>query len=114
MATRRSAVSGGESFFSPKGSRILADEYVRYLDQQNVQNSYDLLTDREEQLLLMLVEGRSNKDIATVLNLSPTTVVCHRQHIFQKLNFHSLADLTVYSIRKGAISAARGTVAHGS
>jgi DNA-binding NarL/FixJ family response regulator len=94
-------------------SRILADEYVRYLDQRNVQDSYDLLTDRERQILQMLAEGQSNKDIATVLNLSPTTVVCHRQHIFQKLNFHSLSDLILYSIRKGVISAGRGTVEHG-
>jgi DNA-binding NarL/FixJ family response regulator len=107
------AVSKGKAFFSPKVSRILADEYVRYLDQQNVQDSYDLLTDRERQVLRLLAEGQSNKDVATVLNLSPTTVVCHRQHIFQKLNFHSLADLILYSIRKGVISASTGTMEHG-
>jgi len=107
------AVSRGKAFFSPKVSRILADDYVRYLGRQNVQDSYDLLTDRERQILRMLAEGQSNKDVATVLNLSPTTVVCHRQHIFQKLNFHSLADLILYSIRKGVIPTGTEAAVHG-
>jgi DNA-binding NarL/FixJ family response regulator len=52
----------------------------------------------------LLAEGQSNKDVANILDLSPTTVICHRQHIFQKLNFHTLAELILYSIRKGVIS----------
>ena len=108
------AVSRGKAFFSPKVSRILADEYVRYLEQRNVQDSYDLLTDRERQILRLLAEGQSNKDIATVLDLSPTTVICHRQHIFQKLNLHSLSELILYSIRKGVISAGSRAPAHDS
>jgi len=82
---------------------VLADEYMRYLEAQQVEDSYDLLTSRERQILQLLAEGHSNKDIANILNLSATTVICHRQHIFQKLNFHSLADLILYAIRKGVI-----------
>jgi two-component system, NarL family, response regulator NreC len=98
------AVSEGKAFFSPKVSRILADDYMRFLEEKRVSDSYDLLTDRERQILQLLAEGQSNKDIATILNLSPTTVICHRQHIFQKLNLHNISDLILYAIRKGVIS----------
>ena len=98
------AVSQGKAYFSPKVSRILADDYVRFLKQDQVEHSYDLLTGRERQILQLLAEGRSNKDIATILDLSPTTVICHRQHIFQKLNLHNLSDLILYAIRQGVIS----------
>jgi two-component system, NarL family, response regulator NreC len=98
------AVSEGKAFFSPKVSRILADDYMRFLEEKRVPDTYDLLTDRERQILQLLAEGQSNKDIATILNLSPTTVICHRQHIFQKLNLHNISDLILYAIRKGVIS----------
>lgn len=98
------AVSEGKAFFSPKVSRILADDYMRFLEEKRVGDTYDLLTDRERQILQLLAEGQSNKDIATILNLSPTTVICHRQHIFQKLNLHNISDLILYAIRKGVIS----------
>jgi len=101
------AVSQGKAFFSPKVSRILADDYTRYLKREEVEDAYDLLTTREREILQLLAEGASNKDVANVLNLSPTTVICHRQHIFQKLNLHSLADLILYAVRKGVISSQR-------
>lgn len=98
------AVSQGKAFFSPKVSRILADDYTRFLEQKQVEDSYELLTDRERQILQLLAEGQSNKDVATLLDLSPTTVICHRQHIFQKLGFHNLSDLILYAIRRGIVS----------
>jgi len=103
------AVSQGKAFFSPKVSRMLADEYVRYLSSQSVDDAYDLLTGRERQILQLLAEGQANKDIANLLDLSPTTVVSHRQHIFQKLNLHNLAELILYAIRKGVVASQRGT-----
>jgi len=102
------AVSQGKAYFSPKVSRMLADEYMRHLEEKHVEDTYDLLTSRERQILQLLAEGQSNKDVANILDLSPTTVICHRQHIFQKLNFHTLADLILYAIRKGVIAAQRG------
>jgi two-component system, NarL family, response regulator NreC len=98
------AVSEGKAFFSPKVSRILADDYMRFLEEKRVPDTYELLTDRERQILQLLAEGQSNKDIATILNLSPTTVISHRQHIFQKLNLHNISDLILYAIRKGVIA----------
>jgi DNA-binding NarL/FixJ family response regulator len=107
------AVSQGKAFFSPKVSRILADDYTRYLQREEVEDPYELLTSREREILQLLAEGASNKDVATVLSLSPTTVICHRQHIFQKLNLHSLADLILYAVRKGVISPQRNGAAPG-
>jgi two-component system, NarL family, response regulator NreC len=107
------AVSQGKAFFSPKVSRILADDYLRYLEQEQVEDSYELLTTREREILQLLAEGASNKDVARILDLSPTTVICHRQHIFQKLDLHSLADLILYAIRRGIISAQVGHAASG-
>jgi len=104
------AISQGKAYFSPKVSKVLADEYMRYLEASQVEDSYDLLTSRERQILQLLAEGQSNKDIAGILALSHTTVICHRQHIFQKLNFHSLADLILYAIRKGVISSSQNAV----
>jgi two-component system, NarL family, response regulator NreC len=105
------AVSQGKAYFSPKVSRMLADDYLQHLRATHAEDEYDLLTGRERQILQLLAEGKGNKDIANLLDLSPTTVICHRQHIFQKLNFHSLADLILYAIRKGVISAHVGGAA---
>jgi DNA-binding NarL/FixJ family response regulator len=104
------AVSQGKAFFSPKVSRILADDYTRYLQREQATDAYELLTDREREILQLLAEGASSKDVAGTLGLSPTTVICHRQHIFQKLNLHSLADLILYAVRKGIISPERSDV----
>lgn len=101
------AVAQGKAYFSPKVSRVLADDYMRYLEAHQVEDSYDLLTSRERQILQLLAEGQANKDIADILDLSPTTVICHRQHIFQKLNLHTLAELILYAIRKGVISSSK-------
>jgi two-component system, NarL family, response regulator NreC len=69
-----SAVSQGKSFFSPKVSRILAEDYVRILKQKGAVDSYDLLTAREREILQLIAEGKANKEIASGLNISPYTV----------------------------------------
>ena len=98
------AVSQGKSFFSPKISRILAEDYVRLLKQKGGEDSYELLTAREREILQLLAEGKTNKEVATLLNLSLYTVETHRSHILQKLNLHSSAELVLYAVRKGIIS----------
>ena len=98
------AVSQGKSFFSPKISRILAEEYVHALKQKGVGDSYELLTTREREILQLLVEGNTNKEVATSLNISVYTAETHRGNIFQKLNLHSSAELVLYAVRKGIIS----------
>jgi two-component system response regulator NreC len=98
------AVSQGKSFFSPKVSRILAEDYVRVLKQKGAVDSYDLLTSREQEILQLLAEGKANKEVATDLNISLYTVETHRSHILQKLNLHNSAELVLYAVRKGIIS----------
>lgn len=98
------AVSQNKSFFSPKVSRILAEDYVRILKQKGGVDSYDLLTTREREILQLIVEGNANKEIATTLNISPYTVETHRKHILEKLNLHNPAELILYAVRKGIIS----------
>jgi two-component system response regulator NreC len=96
-------VAQNKSFFSPKVSRILAEDYVRILKQKGAVDSYDLLTSREREILQLLAEGKANKEVAAALNISPYTVETHRSHILEKLNLHNPAELILYAVRKGII-----------
>jgi DNA-binding NarL/FixJ family response regulator len=98
------AVSDGKAFFSPAISKMLVEDYMRQMRERDVEDSYELLTTREREVLQLLAEGNSNKDVASRLNLSLYTVETHRSNIFQKLNLHSTAELILYAIRKGVIS----------
>jgi len=98
------AVSEGKSFFSPAISRMLAEDYVRLLKQKGAEDTFELLTAREREILQLLAEGKTNKEAAALLNLSLYTVETHRTHILQKLNLHSTAELVLYAVRKGIIS----------
>ncbi|MBZ5591906.1 MAG: response regulator transcription factor [Acidobacteriia bacterium] len=98
------AITEGKSFFSPAISRILVQDYMRQLEQQHVEDTYELLTARERELLQLLAEGKTNKEAAGMLNLSVYTVETHRTHILQKLNLHSVPELILYAVRKGIIA----------
>jgi two-component system, NarL family, response regulator NreC len=98
------AVNAGKAFFSPEISRMMAEDYVRDLRSRNKEDTYDLLTSREREILHLLAEGKSNKQIAGLLNLSLFTVETHRRNLQDKLNIHSLAELILYAVRKGVIS----------
>ena len=98
------AVAQGKRFFSRDIANALLEDYMRQLQQRGLQDSYDLLTDREKEILQLLAEGKSNKDIATMLNLSINTVETHRTRIMQKLNLHSAAEIVLYAVRKRIIS----------
>jgi two-component system, NarL family, response regulator NreC len=97
------AVNDGKAYFSPEISKMMADDYVRQLQQRGLEDSYDLLTAREREILQLLTEGKSNKEIAVLFNLSTYTVDTHRSNILQKLNLHSLPELILYAVRKGII-----------
>jgi two-component system, NarL family, response regulator NreC len=98
------AVSEGKAFFSPAISKLLVEDYVRQLRQRGVEDSYELLTPRERELLQLLAEGKTTKEIASALNLSPHTVETHRANVLRKLNLNSLPELILYAVRKGVIS----------
>ncbi|MGB9610338.1 MAG: response regulator transcription factor [Bryobacteraceae bacterium] len=93
----------GKPFFSPAIAQALLEDYMRNLQQRNQQDSYSLLTDREKEVLQLLAEGRSNKEVAQLLNLSVYTVETHRTRIMQKLNLHNTAELVLYAVRKKII-----------
>ena len=98
------AVHGGKAYFSPAVSRLLVEDYVHQLRDRNIEDSYELLTPREREILQLVAEGKSSKDIANVLNLSVYTVDTHRSNIMDKLNLHTVPELILYAVRKGVIA----------
>jgi two-component system, NarL family, response regulator NreC len=98
------AVADGKSFFSPAVSKVLLDDYVRKLKRSGTEDPYDLLTPREREVLQLVAEGKSNKDVAQLLNLSVYTVETHRSNIMEKLNLKGVPELILYAVRKGIIS----------
>ncbi|HEV2448540.1 MAG TPA: response regulator transcription factor [Candidatus Sulfopaludibacter sp.] len=98
------AVNAGKAFFSPAVSRMLVEDYVRQLQDREIEDSYELLTTREREILQLIAEGKSNKEIANILNLSLYTVETHRGNMMEKLNLHTVPELILYAVRKGVIS----------
>jgi DNA-binding NarL/FixJ family response regulator len=92
------AVASGESYLSPAVSNAVLDDYRRHAT-----NPIDLLTSREREVLQLLAEGKTNKEIAGVLNLSVYTVEAHRGRIMEKLNLHSIGELVLFAVRSGLI-----------
>ena len=97
------AVAAGKSFFSPTVTNVLVEDYVRQLQERGLVDSYHLLTDREKEVLQLLAEGRSNKEVATLLDVGLSTVETHRSNLMQKLNLHSTAEIVLYAVRKRLI-----------
>ena len=97
------SVDEGKTFFSAGITKMLVEDYVRELKTRGVEDTYELLTSREREVLQLLVEGKSNKEIAASLSLSPYTVETHRRNLQEKLNLHSFAELILYAVRKGII-----------
>jgi DNA-binding NarL/FixJ family response regulator len=101
------AVAAGRTYFSPKVADLLRKEHVERLRREGIDDSYDLLTEREREILQRIAEGAANKEIAARLNLSVYTVETHRGNILDKLGLHGTADLILYAVRKGIIRTPR-------
>ena len=97
------AVSAGKPYFSPAVTAVLVEDYMRQLRARGLTDTYHLLTDREKEVLQLLAEGRSNKEVATLLDLGLSTVETHRGNMMQKLNLHNTAEIVLYAVRKGII-----------
>ena len=97
------AVSAGKSFFSPAIARVISDDYVRHLADRGVTDRFELLSEREREIFQLIAEGKTNKEIAALLFLSPSTVDTHRSRIMEKLDVHSAAEIVLYAVRKGVI-----------
>lgn len=98
------AVAQGRTFFSPAITGTLLEDYMRSMQQRNLQDSWDLLTEREKEVLQLIAEGMSNKEVAAALELSTYTVETHRNNLMQKLNLHNTAEIVLYAVRKKVIA----------
>lgn len=97
------AVTAGRPFFSPAVTAMLVEDYMRQLQARDLTDTFHLLTDREKQVLQLLAEGRSNKEVATLLDVGVSTVETHRANLMQKLNLHNTAEIVLYAVRKRVI-----------
>jgi len=97
------AVVGGKTYLSPAISGVVIDDYLHRLSKSDFSDS-EVLTDREREVLQLLAEGKSTKQIALKLHISVKTVETHRRQIMNKLDIHTVAELTKYAIRKGLTS----------
>jgi DNA-binding NarL/FixJ family response regulator len=93
------AVAAGKSFFSPVVARAMLDDDMRQLEARGILGRYDVLSEREREILQLIAEGHCNKEIADLLSISVATVDTHRAHILQKLDIHSTAQLVLYAVR---------------
>jgi two-component system response regulator NreC len=92
-----------KSFLSPTISKTLIDAYLRKMETGKTETPFDLLTDREREVLQLIAEGYTNREVAKALFISVKTVEAHRAHIMAKLNIHDVAKLVKYAIQKGLV-----------
>lgn len=97
------AVVAGKTYLSPSVSGVVVDDYLHRLSKADFSDS-QVLTDREREVLQLLAEGKSTKRIALKLHISVKTVETHRRQMMNKLDIHTVAELTKYAIRKGLTS----------
>jgi two-component system response regulator NreC len=97
-------VASGKSFFSPAVAKVMLDDYVRHLAEKGIADRFDSLSEREREIFQLVAEGRSTKEIAELLSVSPATIETHRAHVLQKLDVHNTAELVLYAVRRGVIS----------
>lgn len=98
------AVSQGNPYLSPSISKTIIEEYLRQADEAHLEDDFDKLSSREREVLQLLAEGDSYKDVAKKLHISEKTVGVHRVNIMEKLNLSNSTELVKYAIRKGIIS----------
>lgn len=97
------AVSKGTSFFSPTIAKVMLDDYVRQLADKGITDRYESLSEREREIFQLIAEGKANKEMASLLSISPSTVETHRARIMEKLDLHSAAEIVLYAVRRGVI-----------
>jgi two-component system response regulator NreC len=95
------ALHGGGSYFSPVVSKVVLRGYLH----ESVESADELagLSDREREVLQLIAEGKSNKDIAQLLDVAPSTVETHRKHLMEKLHLHNTAAIVRFALRHGLI-----------
>lgn len=96
-------VVAGKTYLSPAISSVVVDDYLHRVSRSD-SSSHGVLTDREREVLQLLTEGNSTKQVALKLHISAKTVETHRRQIMNKLDIYTVAELTKYAIRKGLTS----------
>jgi DNA-binding NarL/FixJ family response regulator len=96
------AVAAGDSYFSPTVANVMLRDYVE--GKARTPDRYDALSEREVEILQLVAEGHSSREIGEMLSVSPSTVDTHRTHILHKLDLHSTAELILYAVRRGVIA----------
>lgn len=97
------SVSQGKPFFSPTIMHTLLEDYMRVLKEEGLSDSFELLTAREREVLQLLAEGKTNKEVASILDVSLYTAESHRTNLMQKLNLHNTAEIVLYAVRKNLV-----------
>ena len=97
------AVAGGQQYLSPELSHVLIRALREKQDKPEPPDAFDKLTQREKQVLQLIAHGKSNKEIAAILNLSVNTVAVHRANLMSTLGVHKAAELVLYAVRKGLV-----------
>ncbi len=97
-------VMKGKKYLSPDIARGVVDDYIELSSTIEDNPAFIVLTDREREILQQLAEGKTTKEMADALSVSVKTVETHRRNIMEKLDLHSVAELTKYAIREGVTS----------
>jgi DNA-binding NarL/FixJ family response regulator len=93
-------VAAGGRYLSPRVNDVIIDDYVKRLSS-NADSPFEILKAREREVLQLLAEGKSTKQIALELHVSTKTIEANRRQIMEKLDIHSVAELTKYAVREG-------------
>ena len=94
------AVNQGESFLYPSAASAVIEDYRRQTEEE----PYDRLTEREREILKLIAEGRTSREVADMLYISLKTVLNHRAKIMEKLDLHNRTELIKYAMRRGLVS----------
>ena len=94
------AIATGGRYLSPRIADVVVSDYVKRLST-TVESPFEALKTREREVLQLVAEGKSTKQIALDLHLSTKTIEANRRQIMEKLNIHSVAELTKYAVREG-------------
>jgi DNA-binding NarL/FixJ family response regulator len=102
LVTAVEALQQGRTFLTSKVAQMMVDVYLRPHSETDPSNPC-VLTPREREVIQLVAEGKTTKEIATALNLSVKTAETHRTNLMRKLDLHSIADLTLYAVRNGIV-----------
>ena len=100
------AVTEGKIYLSPRIAGVVVDDYLTQMERP-ARTVFGVLSSREREVLQLMAEGLATKEIAAALHVSVKTIETHRRQIMEKLNLHSVAELTKYAIREGLTSVER-------